>query len=442
MAPRVTVLMPTHNRADVIGVAIQSVLQQTEADFELLVVADGCTDDTARVVRGVADRRVRLFNLPKAPYFGYANRNVALREARGEFVAFAAHDDLLFPDHLAVLLEALESSGHQWGYSRPLWVSTDGVIVPSGTNLTLPDELDVFLTEANTIPASCVVYRRSCLDRYGYWPEDVASAADWVHWTKIVEGGGRALTYVEQPTCLHFSANWRGSRHADRPEVHTALQVADASAWWPPALRYHVPTGMPEQQVIAEAMSAGGAAWAQAVRQAVRTTLDRLAWDDVRDIRPRLAAEEAGRMAALSRAGQAEAATSATRHELERAQEAAEVQRIASDRQRAQVEAERDEARAQLAGLETACATLLADVARRDAAGARDRATAASLSRVLDETRRALDQSNEAAREARSRQQDSDAHLTAVQASTSWRLTRPLRAIKSVWQRRQKPSVG
>ena len=151
-------------------------LQQTERDFELLVVADGCTDDTAKVVRGVDDRRIRLFNLPKAPFFGYANRNIALREARGEFVAFAAHDDLLFPDHLAVLIEALESSGHEWGYSRPLWVSTDGVIVPSGTNLTLPDELDFFLTQANTIPASCVVYRRSCLDRYGYWPEDVPSA--------------------------------------------------------------------------------------------------------------------------------------------------------------------------------------------------------------------------------------------------------------------------
>ena len=168
--------------------------------------------------------------------------------------------------------------------------------MPSGTNLTLPDELDFFLTQANTLPASCVVYRRSCLDRHGYWPEDVPSAADWSHWTTIVEGSGRALSYVEQPTCLHFSANWRASRHAERPEVLTALQLADACVWWPSVLRFDVPPRIPEQQVIAEAMTAGGAVWTQSIREAVRTTMDRLAWDDMREIRPRLAAEEAGRL--------------------------------------------------------------------------------------------------------------------------------------------------
>ena len=425
MAPRVSVLMPTHNRADVIGFAIQSVLRQTEADFELLIAADGCTDDTVRIVRGIDDRRIRLFDLPKAPFFGYANRNIALREARGEFVAFAAHDDLLFPDHLEVLLAALESSGHEWAYSRPLWVSTDGIVVPSGTNLTLPDELDFFLTQANTIPASCVVYRRSCLDRDGYWPEDVPSAADWVHWRKIVEGSGRALSYVEQPTCLHFSANWRASRHADRPEVLTALQLADACAWWPPVLRFEVPQRIPEQQVVAEAMIAGGAAWAQSVRAAVRTTMDRLAWDDMREIRPRLAAEVALRLSESARAQKGEADVSLMHQELERTRKAAENLRVQSEWQRAEVEADRDQARAQLAGVEDARATLLADVALRDAA--------------LQQARRALEQSNESLRETRSRLQAAEVHLDAVRTSTSWRVTHPLRLLKDAWRRRTTP---
>src|SRR4051794_20975014 len=171
--PRFTVLLPTHNRADVIGFAIRSILAQTETDFELLVVGDGCTDGTAEIVAGFDDPRISWFALNKAPYSGYSNRNIVLREAKGEFIAYAQHDDLMLPDHLALFGRAMQSE-IDWAYSRPLWVTTDGIIVPYGTNLTIPDELRHFLEVRNTIPSNCVVHRRDCLERFGYWPEDTA----------------------------------------------------------------------------------------------------------------------------------------------------------------------------------------------------------------------------------------------------------------------------
>jgi glycosyltransferase involved in cell wall biosynthesis len=180
-SPRFSVL-PTHNRADVLGFAIASVLDQSEADFEFLIVADGCTDRTRDVVASIGDPRIRLFDLPKAPFFVYANRNIALKEAKGRLVAYVGHDDLLLRDHLALMGELLDRKGLAWGYSRPLWVSTDGIIVPFGTNLTLADELRDFLEHRNTIPCSCVVHSRAVLEQTGYWPEDVPSAADWVLW--------------------------------------------------------------------------------------------------------------------------------------------------------------------------------------------------------------------------------------------------------------------
>jgi hypothetical protein len=286
--PRVTVVLPTHNRSEVVGYAIDSVLAQTEPDFELLVVGDGCTDDTAEVVASRRDPRIRFFDLPKAPHFGYANRNVALREARGELVGFVAHDNLVLPDHLERLSALLARTGCEWAYSRPLWVSGDGVIVPFATNLTNADELEYFLTVGNTVPATCILFRRECLDRYGYIPEDVPSAADWRYWIAILgSGGGANLAYEPIPTCLHFKASWRPTRFADSGDVQRLLAVADGAAWWPPVLRHEVPPATLEQAVVADALRRGGPAWTESLRAGVATVIDRLAWDSVRVTMPR-----------------------------------------------------------------------------------------------------------------------------------------------------------
>jgi glycosyltransferase involved in cell wall biosynthesis len=95
VSPRFTGLMPTHYRPDVIGFAIQSVLNQSETDFELFIVGDGARPETAAAVGRFTDPRIRWFDLPKTPGFGYVNRNIALRESRGELIAFAADDDLM-----------------------------------------------------------------------------------------------------------------------------------------------------------------------------------------------------------------------------------------------------------------------------------------------------------------------------------------------------------
>jgi glycosyltransferase involved in cell wall biosynthesis len=176
--PRFSVLLPTHDRADVVGFAISSVLEQTVPDFELLVVGDGCTDDTARVVASFGDPRVRWFDLPKGPGFGYANRDHALAEARGDLVAFMAHDDLMLPDHLEAMGPVFEDPHVEWAYSRPAWVADDGIVIPFPVDLRSPGPFQRFMTSENPIPASCVVHRRSCFDDAGGWDGPVPRAGD------------------------------------------------------------------------------------------------------------------------------------------------------------------------------------------------------------------------------------------------------------------------
>ena len=282
--PKFSVLLPTHNRSEVLGLAIASVLQQTCADFELLIVADGCTDDTAAVVASFADPRIKFFDLPKAPHFGYANRNVALREARGDLIAFAAHDDLLFPDHLECMASLLAREQADWGYSQPLWVSTDGYIVPFYTNLTLKDELEFFLHKANTIPAACIVHTRAILEQVGYWPENMTFMADWMLWRMMISSSSRKLAYLAKPTNLHFSANWKKSRFAGMLDVKTLVELAERMPWWPAIL--HIPPlqGQAEQAAIWSHIQIAGVAWANAMRDAVDLVTDRIAWSTVKKI--------------------------------------------------------------------------------------------------------------------------------------------------------------
>ncbi len=259
---RFSILLPTRNRADVLPFAIRSVLAQTEEDWELLVVGDGCADDTGEIIAQFIDPRIRWFDLPKGPGFGYANRNFVLRKAKGDYVAFLAHDDIWLHDHLTLLARCLVESDTEWAYSRPLWVEPGGAILPGDFDLTDPFKRDAFLLmQQNGIPASCVMHRRSCFGKYGFWDESLPRHGDWEMWARIVAGTGRA-GYLPSPTCLHFRANWRKDSNVvsnleAHPEIHAGL----------PALQ--LPTGETEQQSAWTGISADPAQWAKIARSSV-----------------------------------------------------------------------------------------------------------------------------------------------------------------------------
>ena len=109
-APLVSVVLATYNRSRVLAHAIDSVRNSTLTDWELLVVGDHCTDDTADVVASRRDPRIRFVNLPENAGEQSGPNNEGVRLARGRYLAYLNHDDMFFPDHLATSVAWCEQS--------------------------------------------------------------------------------------------------------------------------------------------------------------------------------------------------------------------------------------------------------------------------------------------------------------------------------------------
>lgn len=97
--PMVSVLMPNHNGGRFLCKSIDSVLNQSFTDFELIVVEDGSTDDSPAILEGYTDPRIRVISLPQNEHICYA-LNIGLQQARGIYIARIDSDDCWMPDKL------------------------------------------------------------------------------------------------------------------------------------------------------------------------------------------------------------------------------------------------------------------------------------------------------------------------------------------------------
>jgi glycosyltransferase involved in cell wall biosynthesis len=193
--------------------SIGSVLRQTFADYELLVVGDCCTDESEAVVTAIADPRVRWINLPENSGHQSAPNNEGLRQARGEIIAYLGHDDLWLPHHLETHVAALDESGADVAYSL-------GVTV------------DDFERVAATIPRTatgsfssplCTTHRKRVTDELGGWRDfrEVRLPPDVELWRRM-RAAGRPFVFVNRLTGVKFPALWRRDVYRTRPSHQQA----------------------------------------------------------------------------------------------------------------------------------------------------------------------------------------------------------------------------
>jgi len=183
VSPTVSVVIPTFNRWPLVGAAIESVLAQSFSDFELIVIDDGSTDDTAKQLARFGSR-LRLLSQPNRGVS--AARNFAVRHARGSYLAFLDSDDLWLANKLAIQVAFMEQNPSvQICQTKEIWIR-NGVRVNAKAKHRKPSG-DIFIAslELCLVSPSAVMLTRALFEQLGGFDESLPVCEDYDLWLRI-----------------------------------------------------------------------------------------------------------------------------------------------------------------------------------------------------------------------------------------------------------------
>lgn len=201
MNPTVSVVMPVYNVEDYVAEAVESVLAQTYADFELIIVDDGCSDRSVEICRTFADRRVRIVSQANRGLAGA--RNTGILEARGRYVAFLDSDDRWLPEKLALHVIHLDNNtGVGVSFSPSRFIDRDGRAMRLKQTPKLEDiSADDIFCRNPIGNGSAPVIRSTALDKVAfahpdepsrtcYFDETLRQSEDIEMWLRLAVTGG------------------------------------------------------------------------------------------------------------------------------------------------------------------------------------------------------------------------------------------------------------
>ena len=222
--PRVSVIIPTYNRAALLREAIDSVLAQTYADFEIIVVDDGSVDDTAAMLATLTDPRLRYVRQANAGRSAARNQGLAL--AQGEFICFLDDDDAFLPNKLSDQTADLDRRT-EIGLIVGGWRLMDERGRPfqdsppqPNAGLTLPNWFSdcPFIVHAPLI-------RRGWLERTSGFDRELEPAEDWGLWLELAHLGC-PMAWGTTIVCL-YRQHAGNSLRAYTPQMQATVRMLD-----------------------------------------------------------------------------------------------------------------------------------------------------------------------------------------------------------------------
>jgi glycosyltransferase involved in cell wall biosynthesis len=194
---RVSVIIPTYNRAGLIGQTLDSIWTQSVCDYEVVVVDDGSTDDTAEFLAGVGVSIIykRIEHVGQG-----AARNAGLEMAHGEYIAFLDSDDLWESRYLEMMTQALDGD-RRLGFVYCDYSTFDDKGIVRACDMA-PDHkiggrLFRSLLESDFISTGAILIRRVCFQNVGKFDPDLPPVEDWDMWLRL--GVRYDAGYVDEP---------------------------------------------------------------------------------------------------------------------------------------------------------------------------------------------------------------------------------------------------
>jgi|TARA_R100000306_G_scaffold8310_1_gene11284 glycosyltransferase involved in cell wall biosynthesis len=181
----ISVITPTYNRARFLPAAVASVLSQTFGDFELIIVDDGSEDNTPDVLKPfLADRRVRYVYQENQ---GQSHaRNLALKQATGDFIAFLDSDDVWARDKLEKQLAVFRANSEvDIVHGDEATINEQGSVVSLQNMRRYSGRITRYLLADNSVSITTALVRRRCFDEMGGFDTSVGVADDYELWLRF-----------------------------------------------------------------------------------------------------------------------------------------------------------------------------------------------------------------------------------------------------------------
>ncbi|MCD6063832.1 MAG: glycosyltransferase family 2 protein [Flavipsychrobacter sp.] len=219
--PLVTVLMPAYNAGPYIGEAIDSVLQQTYRDFELLVINDGSKDDTAKILESYTDPRMKVVHQENMGLVRTLNKGLAI--AKGEFIARFDADDVCYPERLEEQMAFLQA------HPDYVAISSEADYMDEAGNFIFTykfkyyedDEIRAAGFKLCPVIHSAVTFRKQAvLDAGGYDPNAI-TFEDHLLWRNLAQHGKMKnvrKSHIKvrfNPDSVTIDEKWRGKEFLD-----------------------------------------------------------------------------------------------------------------------------------------------------------------------------------------------------------------------------------